>query len=220
MNFKKLKPLEITLAILGVIVVGLIIALIDQQMTGARLTSDIAREKDSLARLSKASSDYQTMSNNYFALSSKVGRHEDRAVSGQVPFIINQLTGIMQSHKLRMETLSPEPATAGNGVSRQPMRITFKGSLGDVTRTIQDIENTVPFLYIERFDMHAGEEKSDTLQCDMTVSSFSIQGSKMPGTKDKKAPVTMPDNSHKVVGAAASTAKNATVVAGADGGKP
>jgi hypothetical protein len=97
-----------------------------------------------------------------------------------MPFMINQLTGIMEAHKLKIDTLRPEPITSSSDVYRLPLRVSFKANLGELARTIDDIEKTLPVLSIEELGMRPAGDKSDLLQADMVVSLFAIADPNAP----------------------------------------
>ncbi len=110
----------------------------------------------------------------------------------------------MQAHKLKIDTLRPEPITSSGGVYRLPMRISFKAALGDLARAVRDIEKTVPVLSIEQLGVRSSGDKSDLLEADMVVSLFAIADPsaqapaklKMQPANDHPVTVTVSTSAH------------------------
>lgn len=96
-----------------------------------------------------------------------------------MPFMINQLTGIMESHDLKVDTLKPDPLTKVDGVSRLPLRISLKADLGKLAKVVRDIEKGFPLLKIDSLDIRTAAG-SAVLQTDMTVSSFAVTDKNAP----------------------------------------
>lgn len=181
----RLKTPATISAILGVIVLALLIAVVDQHIGSATRAAEIQRQKQMLSALTKEAIADQNVRRNYATLSKKVGRRYKTVSWGQqMPFMVNQLTGILTSHNLNIETLRPEPVTSANEVSRLPLRISFKAQLGDLAQAIRDIERANPLLCIEQMDLRVSGNRSDLLQANMIVSSFAISDASAPDIKE------------------------------------
>lgn len=181
MKIRKLRATMIAAGILGLVIFGLVVAIINQQVTLSRLSADISQQKQSLGRMTKETAAYKTLSAKYLDMSAKLGgRYRSVSWGTQMPSMVNQLTGIMQAQKVKIQTLRPEPITSTDGVSRMPLRISFNAGLGDLAKLVHDMETAVPHLEVERLDIHIADDKSEKLQTDMTVSSFAVTDENAP----------------------------------------
>lgn len=181
MNMPKLRTPMIAAGALGLIIFGLITAILDQRLADSGLSSQIAEHKQALSRMAQDSTNQKALVGDYQKLSSRLGaRYRQVSWGKQMPFMLNQITGIMRNRGLKVETLRPDPITSANGVSRLPLRIGFKAGLSDLARVVQDMEKTLPLLYIETLNIRAQTGNMESLQADMTVSSFAISDEAAP----------------------------------------
>lgn len=175
MKIQNFRPPVIAMIVIGLITVGLAIAVVGQQITGSQLSTDLRQQRKTLKDTIDTIKEYKTLSMNYDDLSLKLGgRHRSISSSKMTVSIMNQINGIAQMQGIKLDSLRPDPATTVNSITRLALRISFKASLGDITRVIQSIETTVPLLHIEQLNIRAADDKSDMLQADMTISSFGI----------------------------------------------
>lgn len=181
MKLSRLKTPMAVCALLGVVVLGLIAAVVDQHITGSTKSAEIVRQRQMLASLTKEAIADKKVKNEYARLSRSIGRrYKEVTWGGQMPFMVNQLTGILKARKINIETLRPDPITSSNSVFRLPLRITFKAGLGDVAHVIQDIQKSNPLLCIEQMDLRMSDNKTQLLQANMTVSSFAVTDAHAP----------------------------------------
>lgn len=206
MKIRHIRMTLIVAGILGLIDFFLVAAIVDQQISLSRLSGDMIQQKRSLSRIEKDTTAFKTVTSTYETLSSKLGgRYRNVSWSTQIPSVVNQVTGLMQSQGLKMQTLKPEPITSKDGVSRLPLRVSFQAGLGDLAKLVFAIERSVPYLEIERLDINAAKENGDKLQADMTISSFAIADENAPlttkpaaGSTPKKAKTPVVRTSRKI----------------------
>lgn len=199
MRIRQLPGYLLASWLMSLAIAVLMIAIVTQQITSSRLSSDIREQKESLKRSRENAESSKQTASDYSEISAKLGgRYKEVSWSTRMPFVISELAGITQAHRLKIENLKPEPVTSADEVSRLPMRITIKADIADLARVVEDIDKSIPYMDVERMDIHMASDKSDLLQCDMTVSSFAVQdenssqpmsgiGTKKP--KGKKAEV-------------------------------
>ncbi len=180
MKIRQVGPIVIASAVLALVILCLAVGIVNQQLTSSRLSGQIVQEKAAIAKFSEDSVVNAALVKDYQKLSAKLGgRYRDASWSSHMPFVINQLTGIMQGNKLKIETLKPDPVTLIGGVSRLPLRIGFKAGLGDLAKVVREIEKTTPLLDIESLDIRT-TAGSDQLQVDATVACFAVVDKNAP----------------------------------------
>lgn len=185
MNIRQLRAVTVTLIVLGALVAVLAAGVVVQQVAASRLSRQIAREKTAIAKITGDTTNGAALEQNYQRLSTKLGgRSRDASWSSRMPFMMNQLNGIFEADKLKIETLKPDPVTAIDGVSRLPLRIGFKANLADLANVVREIEKTNPILNIESLDIRSNAG-SEQLQIDMTVASFAVVDKNAPVVKVK-----------------------------------
>ena len=184
MKLSRLKNPAALSTLLGVVVAVLALAVVDQHIGNSTRAAEISRQKQMLAALNRDMASERKLTKSYSKLSRQLG-HKYKEVSWgkQMPFMVNQLTGILQLRKLDMETLRPEPVTSANGVSRLPLRISFKAKIGDLAHVVEDIEKSSPLLSIEQLDVRTTRNNSDLLQANLMVSSFAVTDARAPEIK-------------------------------------
>jgi Tfp pilus assembly protein PilO len=181
MKIRKFRPTVIAAAILILIIIGLSIAVLDQQLRSSNLSMQIMQENEKFNRLSRDTSADVNLDKKYRDMALKLGgRYKEVTWSRHIPFMVNQLTAAMQAYGVKIETLRPDPIRTMDNVSQLPLRIGFKAGIADMAKVVRDIEKTTPFLNIERLDIRAAGEKSDLLQSEMTVSSYAITDKDAP----------------------------------------
>lgn len=173
----------VVLALLILILAGAVVA---REINESRLSRDIAAKKQLLADYKKDLCDCRNWRKDYSSLCLKLGgRMPQCSWSDQMPFIVAQLTGIVESRGLKIESLQPQPMTEDKPVERFPLRIGLQTDLASLTSVMEDIEKTVPLLEIERLDIR---DKDGKLQADMTVSSYVVIDKDAPVVKKRKLP--------------------------------
>ncbi len=213
MKLSRLKTPTAVCTLLGVVVLGLTAAVVDQHIASSTKSAEIIRQRQMLTALTKEAVADKQVRNQYARLSRSIGRrYKEVTWGGQMPFMVNQLTGIVKARKINIETLRPDPITSSNSVSRMPLRITFKAGLGDVAHVIQDIQKSNPLLCIEQMDLRMSDNKTQLLQANMTVSSFAVTDAHAP----EMAEIALSPTSTKTAGAGSKPAARASV---SDAGK-
>jgi Tfp pilus assembly protein PilO len=197
MKTQNFRPPVIAMIAIGLITACLAIAVTGQQITGSQLSNDLRQQRKTLKDTIDTVKEYKTLSMNYDDLSLKLGgRHRSISSSKMTVSIMNQINGIAQMQGIKLDSLRPDPATTVNNITRLTLRISFKSTLGSITRVIQSIETTVPLLHIEQLNIRAANDKSDMLQVDMTISSFGIVDKNAPelvGTINAQTTKSSPD---------------------------
>jgi Tfp pilus assembly protein PilO len=179
-SYRQQAPL-VAAIILGLAVAGLTLGIVLQRVALARTSRQVRAGQRELIRARQEVKDRASWQKDYSELSLKLGGRLPECTWGeQMPFIVSQVTGIVESHGLMIETLRPEPMATSKRILRFPLRIGIQAGLRDVTQVIRDIERAVPLLDIERLDIRTAEGKGDKLQADMTVSSFVVLDKKSP----------------------------------------
>lgn len=181
MKIRQLRLAVIASAAMGLMIICLSILVINQQLTSSQLSTQIVQERHKASRLSSENTENTDLAKKYSDLSAKFGgRYREVTWSKHIPFMVNQLTGIMQAHELKIETLRPNPIRSVDNISQLPLRIGFKAELADLAGVVQDVEKTTPVLNIESLDIRTADDKSGLLQTDMTVSSYAITDKDAP----------------------------------------
>jgi Tfp pilus assembly protein PilO len=176
MKIRQIPTYLLASGLMGLVILGLLVAIVFQQIASSGLSSDIRHEREAIDMYKKDATAYKQITTDYSYMSAKLGgKYKDVSWTTRMPFVVSDLSGMTQARHLKIETLKPEPVTAADGVYRLPMRITLKAQIGDLARLAQDIETSVPYMDIERMDVHMPSDKSESLQCDMTISSFAVQ---------------------------------------------
>ncbi|HUV04714.1 MAG TPA: type 4a pilus biogenesis protein PilO [Armatimonadota bacterium] len=179
----------VAVAILGLGIVGLGAGVIWQHAARSALSRQIREQRQLLSSTRRELRNCVKWRRDYTDLSLKLGgRLPECTWSDQMPFIVSQLTGIVESHGVKIQTLRPEPMTAASGILRFPLGIEIQTGLRELTQILEDIENTVPLLEIERLDIRAAQDKPDKLQVGMTVASFVVLDKRAPLTKRRALP--------------------------------
>jgi len=177
------------MVVLGLAVVGLGAGVIWQRAAGSALSRGIREQRQILSKTRRELRNCVTWRKDYADLSLKLGgRLPECTWSDQMPFAVTQLTGLVETHGVKIETLRPEPMTSANGILRFPLGIELQVGLRELTRILKDIESTVPLLKIERLDIRTPKDKPDKLQVSMTVASFVVLDKKAPLTKRRALP--------------------------------
>lgn len=179
----------IAIVVLGVLVLGLGSGVIWQRIVSARLSHQVREQTRDLTEAQKTLKDYAQWQSEYTELSAKLGgRMRECTWSNQMPFMVSQLTGLVEARGLKVQTLRPEPMTSSGSVQRFPMSIEVQAGLGDLARLLRDMGGTYPLLSIERMDIRAVEGNADKLQVRMTVASFMVIDKAAPITKRPELP--------------------------------
>jgi len=161
--------------IVAAVLLGLTAVVVWQNLVAARISREITEQRRLQTTLRRELAEAALWKNDYESLSARLGgRLPECSWSEQMPFVVAQLSGIAATHRLKIETLQPQPMSTAGRVLRFPMRMGLQAGLADLTTILEDIEKTVPLLQIERLDVRTAEDKGKKLQVDMTVSSFVV----------------------------------------------
>jgi len=183
MKGSKRRITLVTAVVLGAVVLGLGAAAIAQRLAISRILREIGEQRTLLASARRELEETSAWRRDYDDLSLKLGgRLADCCWSDQMPYMVAQLTGIMEPHGLKIETLQPQPMTSAQRILRFPLRIGLQTDLATLAKVLEDIEETVPLLEVEQLDIRNAQGREGKLQIGMTVSSFVVL--------DKRAPVT------------------------------
>ena len=183
MNNSKRRAQVAATAVLCALVVALAIGVIAQQLAASRLSADIQGQKQLLAKSKGEQKDRAKWRNDYGDLSLKLGgRMSACSWSDQMPFMVAQVSGIVEANGLKVENLQPEPMTSSGSVQRFPMRLVLQADLKHLTELLKDISGSSPLLDVERLEVRNAQGDTGKLQVNMTVASFVVI--------DKNAPVT------------------------------
>ncbi len=165
----------VAIAALGVLVVALAIGVIAQQLAASRLSNGIQAQKQLLLKSRGELKDRAKWRDDYGDLALKLGgRMSTCSWSDQMPFMVAQVSGIVQANGLKIENLQPEPMTASSNIERFPMRIVVQTDLKNLTKLLKDMSTAVPLIDVERLEVRNAQGESDKLQVNMTVSSFVV----------------------------------------------
>lgn len=163
------------IAALSVLVVALAIGVIAQQLAASRLSNGIQAQKQLLAKSQVELKDRAKYRDDYGDLALKLGgRMSTCSWSDQMPFMVAQVSGIVQANGLKIENLQPEPMTASSNIERFPMRLVIQTDLKNLTKLLKDMSTAVPLIDVERLEVRNAQGESDKLQVNMTVSSFVV----------------------------------------------
>lgn len=180
----------VAIAALGLTVLGLGGAVIFQQLTRARISHEITEERQSLSKMRKDLMSYAKWSKDYRALSTKLGcKLPECNWADQMPFMVSQLTAVIESRGVRIGTLKPEPMTATKSILRFPLRIGMRTDLRKLVTILKDMDKMTPILAVERLGIRNDKEKSKDLQIDMTISSFVVLDKRAPVVKRRAFPM-------------------------------
>lgn len=188
MNGSDRRGLTVAAVILAAVAVSLAVALLIQRSTAAGLSSRISEQRAELADLNRRLGECAARQRDYRQQCLKLGgRLSTCTWSDQMPYMVDQLAGIVDPRGLKIETLQPQPMTSAKRILRFPLSLGLQTDLATLTSMLEDIENTVPLLSIERLDIRDGQDNSGRLQIDMTVSSFVVLDPNSPVKKRRKA---------------------------------
>lgn len=188
MNTSKQRASVVAAIVLAVVVVGLAAAVAHQKVTKYRLLRDVRQQTTRLAGLERDLSNRAKWRNDYQNLSLKLGAGlQNFTWSDQMPFMVTQLTGIVEAQGLKIASLQPEEMTSGEHILRFPLRVALNCDLSDLTKILQEIESTKPVLNVERLDVRTSPDESGKLQVGMTVSSFVVRDDHAAPTKRRSS---------------------------------
>ena len=184
MNTSKQRARVFSAVALGAVVIGLAAAVTYQKVANYGVLRDIRQQRAGLADLKRHLSNCEKWREDYQDLSLKLGsRLQNSNWSDQMPFMVTQLTGIVEARGLKIESLQPEQMISGEHILRFPLRVGLNCDLSDLTGILRDIESTTPLLDIERLNITMNPDSSGKLQIGMTVSSFVVRDKHAPQTK-------------------------------------
>lgn len=175
MNNSKRRIHVISTAALSVLVVALAIGVIAQQLAASRLSGGIHGQKQLLSRSKGELKDRGKWRNDYGDLSLKLGgRMSTCSWSDQMPFMVAQVTGIVEANGLKVESLQPEPMSSSGSIQRFPMRLVLQTDLKHLTELLKDLSTAVPLIDVERLEVRNAQGETGKLQANMTVASFVV----------------------------------------------
>lgn len=214
MKDKKRRFRLISALCLGVLVVVLGLTVAWQHAVAARLSTDIAGQKALLGKQIAEAKQRIQWRKDYGEYSLKLGGLWSKCSwSDQMPFMVAQLTAIVESRGLRIESMQPQPMIANKQIPRFPMRIGLQADLPALAGILEEIEKTWPLLCVDRLDVRNAAGSSGKLQVDMTISSFVALDPRAPLAKRR----TLPNVEKR---AAVRPADNAETPAASSPGKP
>jgi Tfp pilus assembly protein PilO len=186
-SLQQLDTAKVAIWVLGILVFVLAAIMVNQMFMRSRLSGRVKEQQQLLSDLTAGASGNRTAMDKYDEMVIKLcGRIPDGTARENMPFMINQVAGVMRSHGVRPETLKPEPVTVVDGIDRVPLRVSFSASLGNMVLVVRDIEDTIPVMHIDQLSIRPATDKSGTLHAEMTISSFVVDG----GSAGKTAPAS------------------------------
>jgi hypothetical protein len=175
MNNPKRRIHVISTAALSVLVAALAIGVIAQQLAASRLSGGIQEQKLLLAKSRGELKDRAKWRDDYGDLALKLGgRMSTCSWSDQMPFMVAQVSGIVEGNGLKIDNLQPEPMTSSGSIQRFPMRLVLQTDLKHLTELLRDLRYAVPLIDVERLEVRNAQGESGKLQVNMTVSSFVV----------------------------------------------
>jgi Tfp pilus assembly protein PilO len=175
--------------ILAVVVFGLVVGVVWQLISSNHMSNDIASGRQSLAALKSDNADCVKWANKYKTLSLELGeRLPDCTWGDQEPYMVSQLSSVIESQGVRIDTLRPQPMVEQKGILRFPMRLELKTTLDDLARVLKDIQKVRPIVSVERLDVRNDKDKGAKLQVDMSVSTFIIIDKDSPVARRRAFP--------------------------------
>lgn len=181
MNNSKRRVHVAATALLCALVVILAIGVIAQQLAASRLSDGIQVQKQLLAKSKEELQDRAKWRNDYGDLSLKLGgRVSACSWSDQMPFMVAQVSGIVEANGLKIENLQPEPMTSSGSIQRFPMRLVLQTDLKHLTELLKDMSGSSPLLDVERLEVRNAQGETGKLQVNMTVASFVVLDKSSP----------------------------------------
>jgi len=175
MNLSRKRPQVIATIALCAAVIALGVGVIAQRLSAARMFDDILAQKQLLSKSKQDLKDRAKYHSEYTDLSLKLGgRMSTCSWSDQMPYMVAQVTGIVESKGLKVARLEPEPMTSSGAIERFPMRIGFETDLKHVTDVLRELKSAQPLIDIERLDIRNAPNGNGKLQISMTVASFVV----------------------------------------------
>ncbi|MGB9588442.1 MAG: type 4a pilus biogenesis protein PilO [Armatimonadota bacterium] len=175
MKNHRIRMTKIILIVLAVVAIALAVAVVYQRITMSRLSGELQSRKHRLAVIQQDLKERTRYHQDYRELSLKLGGRFTRCTwSDQMPYMVSQLTGILQPHGVKIKTLKPEPMTTQSVVSRFPLGVEIDATIAQVTGILKDIRSTVPLLCIERLDISPSPNSADLLEVSMRIASFVV----------------------------------------------
>ncbi|GEM_PF-4330627 len=188
MNSSKRRAHVIATIALCAVVVALAIGVIAQQLAASRLSRGIEQQKQLLAKSRQDLKDRAKWRSDYSDLSLKLGgRMSTCSWSDQMPFMMAQVTGIVEANGMKVESLQPEPMTSSGSIQRFPMRLTLQTDLKRLTEVLKDFRNAMPLVDVERLEVRNAQGENGKLQVNMTVASFVVIDKNSPTAKRRAA---------------------------------
>jgi len=101
--------------------------------------------------------------------------------SEQLPVMVTQISVIVEHSGAKIDTLQPSPAVERDGLTRFPLRLTLRTDLKQLTAVMQRLREAVPLLSVDHLAIRAGEKPGDSLQVEMTLTSYVIVNGQAAG---------------------------------------
>ncbi len=175
MNYSRQRTQLIATAALCILIVGLGAGVVAQRLAASRISHDIERQKQLLTRARQDAKDRAVFRNDFHDLSLKLGgRMSTCSWSDQMPFMMAQVTSIVEANGLKVESLQPEPMTSNGSIQRFPMRLGLQADMKHLAEVLKDLKSSVPLIDIERLEVRNAQGESGKLQMNLTVATFVV----------------------------------------------
>jgi len=177
------------LLLAGVVVAVLVVAYLKVVDPAWRewneLTLDLANQKRELARLKAAQHrpDYSSLEAKIRPQFGALLTNDSEAAHAAAK--IQAMERICKVSGLRILSYHPlATSTVGDHWRRHPLKVLLEGDIAELTDTLFRINNELMLMDVERMDLRRQSDKTDQLNCDLLLSTFSY--SEKPLRKRRK----------------------------------
>jgi len=176
-------------------------SLVYQRIRTANLSHAITEESSQLSELRRSIDETRSAAKQYDSLTRRLGGAlQECSWSEQMPFAVSQINGIFSAHGVKIQSLRPEPMIAMKSVERFPLRVVIKPTLKQLVAILKDLKSAEPLIHLQRLNIRTARDFDDTLEADMTITSFVVLDKHSTMTRGKLPPLSVVKDVNKKSG--------------------
>lgn len=173
MKTRQQRSSIVTVAIMGVLVVGLASLCGYQYWTIATTTQQISAQRHKLASAKRQGVEQTKLLVTRQRLAQQiVQRRASWTWSDQLPLMVAQVARIAENHEIKIDTLQPQPMVARQALARFPLHMTMSTDLGRLTALLVEARAVAPVLSVDHLAIRTTETANAPLQVELVLSSF------------------------------------------------
>ncbi|MHB9132119.1 MAG: GspMb/PilO family protein [Armatimonadota bacterium] len=196
MNTSQTRPAIIIATLLGIIAGALLLLVVYQGFARSAVLRDIDGQTQEMTELQASLRENTKAGADVAKLVERLGpRMRACSWNEQLPYMINQLTVMLMTRGVTIDTMQPEPMTTTKSIRRFPMRLAFRTDLTHLAIVLQDMKQATPLLKVERLTVRREQGQDgknpvndNKLVVEVTATSFIILDKNAP----EKVQRTMP----------------------------